>query len=70
VTGRQVLLKTMAECGVSAEEAARIERKFSDLGYACIPKRPTEEMISGMWIYGLEDPREVWTTIVERGALE
>ena len=56
MTGREVIEKV-----AGAEVASALE----SMGYVCVPREPTEEMLSGAYYDAMEeDAKGVWETMI------
>lgn len=65
MTGREVILKIAAEF-VSPSDAERIATGVDALGYVCVPRKATSEMIAEAWECELaEDSAAVWESMIE-----
>jgi hypothetical protein len=66
VTGRCLILKAAEGCFISAQDAERIATEIEALGYVCVPKQPTPEMIAAAWADALgEDAAAVWKDMID-----
>jgi hypothetical protein len=68
VTGRDVLLEAVryAVPSISGENAEMIADRISDVGYVCVPRIATPEMLEAARYDALaEDGAAVWETMVK-----
>ncbi len=65
VTGREAILE--AAIGIiSQADADRIADAIYALGYVCVPREPTQQMLHEAWAYELaEDARGVWREMID-----
>lgn len=60
MTGREVILK------VAGADGERIASAIEAMGYACVPKTPTAEMLDSAWADAhAEDALGVWGSMIE-----
>ena len=67
MTDRELIAEASKIGKVSMQDAARIVTAIETLGYVCVPRVPTEEMLHAAWSDALaEDARGVWETMIKQ----
>ena len=57
MTGREVILKSGGD--------EKIAESIEAMGYVCVPREPTEDMLAGAYYDALEeDAKAVWDTMI------